>query len=83
MARLRETGDVVDLDHALFLVDGVEDAVPASSQTSQVWRPVSKRFPRARLAGELADAIPECSDASGIVARKPAAWSRARISQLT
>jgi hypothetical protein len=34
MARLRETGDMVDLDHALFLVDGVEDAVPASSQTS-------------------------------------------------
>jgi len=24
---------MVDLDHALFLVDGVEDAVPASSQT--------------------------------------------------
>jgi hypothetical protein len=34
MAWLRETGDMVDLDHALFLVDGVEDAVPASSQTS-------------------------------------------------
>ena len=70
MARLRETGEMVDLDHALFLVDGVEDAVPASSQASQVRGSVSKRFRRARLAGELADAVPECGDASGILAEE-------------
>jgi hypothetical protein len=42
---------MVDLDHAPFLIDCVEDAVPASSQASQVWGPVTKRFRRARLAG--------------------------------
>lgn len=32
MARLRETGDVVDLDYPPFFVDRVEDAVPAGPQ---------------------------------------------------
>ena len=61
---------MVDLDHAPFLIDCVENAVPASSQASQVWGPVTKRFRRARLAGELADAVPERGDASGIVAEE-------------
>ena len=32
VARLGETGDVIDLDYPLFLVDRVEDAVPSGPQ---------------------------------------------------
>jgi hypothetical protein len=31
---LRETGDVIDLDYPLFLVDRVEDTVPAGLQAA-------------------------------------------------
>jgi hypothetical protein len=74
---------MVDLDHALFLVDGVEDAVPASSQTSQVWGPVSKRFRRARLPASWLMLSQSAATPAGSSRRKPVAWSRARISQLT
>ena len=46
---LRETGDVVDLGYPLFFVDRVEDAIPASPQAPQVWRPVSERLRWPRL----------------------------------
>ena len=70
VARLRETGHVIDLDYPLFLVDRVEDAVPVGPQAPQVWRPVSEGLRWPRLVGEPADALPERSDASGIVAEE-------------
>lgn len=70
MARLRETGDVIDLNYPLFFVDRVEDAVPAGPQAPQVRRPVSERVRRPRLVGELADALSECSETSGLVAEE-------------
>ena len=58
---------MVDLDHAPFLIDCVENAVPASSQASQVWGPVSND---SGGRGWPADAVPERGDASGIVAEE-------------
>jgi hypothetical protein len=55
---------------APFLVDCVEDAVPACPPTSQIWRPIRKRLRRARLVSELPDVLPECGDASGVVAEE-------------
>jgi hypothetical protein len=83
VARLRETGDVIDLDSPLFFVDRVEDAVPAGPQPPQVRRPVSERLRWPRLVGEQANALPERGDTAGSSRRKPAVRSRARISQLT
>ena len=70
VARLRETGDVIDLDYPLFFVDRVEDAVPAGPQAPQVRRPVSERLRWPRLLGQPANALPERSDTSGIVAEE-------------
>ena len=70
VARLRETSDVIDLDYPLFFVDRVEDAVPVGSQAPQVRRPVSERLRWPRLTGKPANALPECSDTSGIVAEE-------------
>jgi hypothetical protein len=53
VARLRETGDVIDLDYPLFFVDRAEDAVPAGPQPPQVRRPVSADS-RPRLQARLA-----------------------------
>src|SRR5712671_2070023 len=65
VARLRQTGDVIDLDSPLFFVDRVEDAVPAGPQPPQVRRPVSERLRWPRLVGEQANALPERSDTGG------------------
>jgi hypothetical protein len=65
---LRQTGDVVDLDYLLFLIDRVEDAVPPGPQAPQIRRPVRERLRRPRLIGELADSVLEHRDTDGIVA---------------
>jgi len=64
---LRQAGDVVDLDYALFFIDRVEDAVPPGPQAPQIRRPVRERLRRPRLIGELANSVPERSDTDGIV----------------
>jgi hypothetical protein len=70
VARLGETGNVIDLDYPLFLVDRVEDAVPAGPQAPQVRRPVSERLRRPRVGGEPANDLPERSDTSRILAEE-------------
>jgi len=74
---------VVDLDFPPFFIDCVEDAVTPGPKAQQIRRPVRERLRRPRLIGELADSVPERSNTKGSSRRKPAAWSRASISQLT
>jgi hypothetical protein len=83
LARLGETGHVIDLDYPLFFVDRVEDAVPAGPQAPQVRRPVSERLRWPRLGGQPANAPPERRDTRRIVAEEARYQVRARISQLT
>jgi len=70
MPGLRQAGDVVDLDYPPFFIDRVEDAVPPGPQAPQIRRPVRERLRRPRLIGELANSVPERSDADGIVAEE-------------
>ena len=67
---LRQTGDVVDLDDPLFLIDRVEDAVPPGPQAPQIRRPVRARLRRPRLIGGQANAVPEGSGTIGIIAEE-------------
>jgi hypothetical protein len=83
LARLGETGHVIDLDYPLFFVDRVEDAVPAGPQAPQVRRPVSERLRWPRLGGQPANALPKRRDTRRIVAEEARYQVRARISQLT
>ena len=59
---------MVELDYPPFFIDRVEDAVPPGPQAPQIRRPVRERLRRPRLISELANAVPERSDADGIVA---------------
>jgi hypothetical protein len=79
-ARLWKTGYVIDL-HCL-LVDRVEHAVSAGPQAPQIRR-LRKRLRRPRLIGQMANALPQRSDTSGIVAEETRRQVKSRISQLT
>jgi hypothetical protein len=68
--RLRQAGDVVDLDCPPFFIDRVKNAVPPGPQAAQVRRPVRERLRRSRLIGELPYGVPERSDTDGIVAEE-------------
>jgi hypothetical protein len=57
LPRLRQTGDLVDLDYQPSSIDRVEDAVPPGPQAPQIRRPVRERLRRPRLIGELAQAV--------------------------
>jgi hypothetical protein len=83
MPGLWQASNVVDLDRPLFLIDRVEDAVAPGPQVPQIRRTVRERFRRPRLIGQQAVGVPGAATPTGSSRRKPAAWSRAWISQLT
>ena len=68
--RLRQAGDVVDLDCPPFFIDRVEDAGPPGPQAPQIRGAVRERLRRSRLIRELANSVPERSDTDGIVAQE-------------
>ena len=72
LPRLRQAGDMADLDYPPFFIDREEETVAPGPQRGapQIRRPVRDRLRRSRLIGKMASSVPERSDTDGIGSRR-------------